>query len=295
MPAKKRGLGKALNHLLAMTIDETEDDIVLEEANEKITPSNFINLPVKKIVAGIYQPRQEIDQTELESLAESIRSQGIIQPILVRAINKDQYEIIAGERRFRAGIIAGLESVPVIIKEVSNKEALAMALIENIQRQDLSPLDEAQAIERLAKEFNLTHQEAANLLGKSRTAITNLLRLLNLNADVKVLLERGEIELGHAKVLLAVKGSLQSQLARMVVAKNLSVREIENIVNNQEKKEEKSLSKKPMDPDIKRLQVSLSDKLGAQVKIMHNIKGRGKLIIQYNNIDELDGILEHIK
>jgi len=252
-------------------------------------------LKLENLKPGKYQPRKEIQPADLESLADSIRVQGIIQPIVVRKLDKQFYEIIAGERRWRAAKLAGLTEIPVIIKEVPDEAAMAIALIENIQRQDLNVLEEAIALERLAKEFGLTHIQVAEAVGKSRTGITNLLRLLTLNEDVKMLLDRGEIEAGHAKVLLTLKGTEQSNIARIVVAKNLSVRETESLINAQKNIPGQEITKRPVDPDIRRLQSSLADKLGAAVKILYNQKGRGKIIIKYTSLDELEGILEHIQ
>ncbi len=260
---------------------------------------NFFELPIKNLQPGKYQPRKDFEPSELESLADSIRAQGIIQPVLVRHLSQDNYEIIAGERRFRAAKLVGLEKIPVVVKKVEDKSAMAMALIENIQRTDLNPLEEAQALDRLSKEFGLTHIQVAEAVGKSRATVTNLLRLLTLTDETKNLLERGEIDLGHAKVLLALRGHQQNQVARQVKIRGLSVRETERLVSKllDDSFQTSNSSQKPMtlDPDVRRLQDSLSQKLGAAVQIVQGNQGKGKLVIQYHSLDELDGIIEHIK
>lgn len=296
MTVKKRGLSKGLDALLAETLDLNK--IVPQEVapvqNVQVS-AGFVEINIKHLHPGRFQPRRAIHENELESLANSIKEQGILQPIVVRSINNDGYEIIAGERRWRAAQLAGLAAVPVIIKNVPDDVALALAIIENIQRENLNPLEEAIAFERLGTEFGLSHEKIANAVGKSRTTITNLLRLLNLRPDVKILLERGDIELGHAKVLLGLQGPQQSAVAHEVVAKQLSVRETEHLVLRTIAG--KDANKSPRftdDPDIRRLETSLSEKVGCSVKILQTAKGRGKLTIQYNSLDELDGILAHI-
>jgi ParB family chromosome partitioning protein len=316
MAIKKRGLGKSLNALLFDPFSN-EDDIdtgraelenggnrVLDKTLASSIPKTVIDtLEVHQLQPGKYQPRREINPVDLESLADSIRAQGVIQPIVVRPLSAKtqgpdaQYEIIAGERRWRAAQLAGLSCVPVVLRNVSDQVAMAMALIENIQREDLNPLEEACAFERLAKEFNLTHGQVAEMVGKSRTTVTNSLRLLTLGEDLKLWLERGDLEVGHAKVLLTVKDPLQTQLARTVVEKGLSVRETERmILNLQNGRSEKlgSTKSKNLDPDIVRLQNSLSDKLGATTQIVHSNLGKGKIVIHYNSLDELDGVLIHL-
>lgn len=294
MVVKKRGLSRGLDALLAETLDLAP--IAAQDLPTVQVSAGFVELNVKHLHPGRFQPRRAIQENELESLANSIKAQGILQPIVVRNINNDGYEIIAGERRWRAAQLAGLTSVPVIIKNVPDEVALAIAIIENIQREDLNPLEEAIAFERLGNEFGLSHEKIAAAVGKSRTTITNLLRLLNLRSDVKILLERGDIELGHAKVLLGLQGPQQSAVAHDVVAKQLSVRETEHLVlrtlagSSSGAKEAKPSD----DPDIRRLETRLSDKVGCSVKILQTAKGRGKLTIQYNSLDELDGILAHI-
>jgi len=234
-----------------------------------------------------------MSEEALEELASSIRSQGIIQPIVVRPVAENSFEIIAGERRWRAAQIAKLESVPCIVKDVPDEAAVAIALIENIQREDLNAMEEAIALNRLLNEFELTHQQVADAVGKSRTTVTNLLRLNNLNSDVKILLEHGDIEMGHARCLLALEGEAQSDAARLAVAKALTVRETEKLVRSiLEPVAAKEAPEK--DPDVKRLEQKLADNLGAKVEINYNAKGKGKLVISYTNLDELDGILNRI-
>ncbi len=318
MAIKKRGLGKSLNALLFDPLsneDEIETSSVSAKKEDKkaegdkssagpsLNKTTIETLAVQQLQPGKYQPRRDINPIDLESLADSIRAQGLIQPIVVRPLNaktpspQTKYEIIAGERRWRAAQLAGLTEVPVVLRNVSDQVAMAMALIENIQREDLNPLEEARAYERLAKEFDLTHGQVAEMVGKSRTTITNSLRLLTLGNDLKSWLERGDLEVGHAKVLLTLKDPLQTQIARAVVEKGLSVRETERmIVNLQNGSSEKAAlgKSKNIDPDIIRLQKTLSDKLGASTQIVHSNVGKGKIIIHYNSLDELDGVLIHL-
>lgn len=268
------------------------------------THHGVLELAVKKLSPGRYQPRRIMRESELETLADSIRAQGIIQPILVRKTGEDHYEIIAGERRWRAAQMAGLIKVPVVVKTVSDENAMAIALIENIQRENLSPLEEAMALERLSKEFNLTHQQVAEAVGKSRATISNLLRLLTLPDEVKTYLEQSRLEVGHAKVLLGLQGKAQLEAAETVVNKGLSVRETERLIDqmltrvaeaSDKENKGKSQRRAPKDPDVKQLENSLSEKLGATVEIVHGQHGKGRVIIQYNNLEELDGILAHIQ
>lgn len=301
MATKKRGLNKGLDALLAETLDLTKvstKELLNDDKPTSQSPqvsAGFVELNVKRLRPGRFQPRRTIHESELESLANSIKEQGVLQPIVVRSLGNEGYEIIAGERRWRAAQVAGLTTVPVIVKDVSDKAALAIALIENIQREDLNPLEEAIALERLGAEFELSHEQIATAVGKSRTTVTNLLRLLSLRPDVKVLLERGDIDMGHAKVLLALQGPQQSAIAREIVAKRLSVRETEQLVaRTLEDKPKTSPQKLSSDPDIRRLETNLSEKVGAAVKIIQSTKGKGKLLIKYNSLDELDGILAHI-
>lgn len=292
MTSKKRGLSKGLDALLADTLLVVEDQQPVNSAVQ--LSAGFVELNVKRLRPGRFQPRHTIHENELESLANSIKEQGILQPIVVRALGDDGYEIIAGERRWRAAQLAGLTTVPVIIKNVADEDALAIALIENIQRENLNPLEEAVALERLGTDFGLSHEKIATAVGKSRSTITNLLRILSLRADVKLLLERGDIELGHAKVLLGLQGAAQSAVAREVVAKTLSVRETEQLVARALLSKRDNVNKHRIDPDVSRLETNLSERVGATVKIIQGSKGQGKVLIKYHSLDELDGIISHI-
>jgi ParB family chromosome partitioning protein len=232
----------------------------------------------------------------LEELANSIRAQGVVQPIVVRPIGGGRYEIIAGERRWRATQLAGLHEIPAVVRDVPDQAAMAMALIENIQREELNPMEEAQALYRLIEEFGLTHQQTADAVGRSRASVSNLLRLLGLNEDIKRMLGNGDLEMGHARALLALSGEQQSEVARSVVGKGLSVRETERLVKRTlEGPSTGAVKEKRPDPDIHRLEQDLGERIGARVAIQHGAKGKGKLVIAYNSLDELDGILEHIK
>jgi len=301
MSAKKRGLGRGLDALLSSSkptpsaSKEQDTSNVTEAVKNTAGPNNseLQKLPIEFLHSGKYQPRKDMSEEALEELASSIRSQGIIQPIVVRPIAHNSFEIIAGERRWRAAQIAKLETVPCIIKDVPDEAAVAIALIENIQREDLNAMEEAVALNRLLIEFELTHQQVADAVGKSRTTVTNLLRLNNLNSDVKILLEHGDIEMGHARCLLALEGEAQSDAARLAVAKALTVRETEKLVRSiLEPIPAKEITEK--DPDVKQLEQQLAENLGAKVEINYNKKGKGKLVISYTNLDELDGILNRI-
>ena len=298
MSAKKRGLGRGLDALLSSSKpapsarteqpNVSEQDVIVQP-----TSSELQKLPIEFLHSGKYQPRKDMSEEALEELASSIRSQGIIQPIVVRPVAENSYEIIAGERRWRAAQIAKLDVVPCIIKDVADEAAVAIALIENIQREDLNAMEEAVALHRLLTEFELTHQQVADAVGKSRTTVTNLLRLNNLNDDVKILLEHGDIEMGHARCLLALEGEAQSDAARLAVAKALTVRETEKLVRSIiEPAPKKETFEK--DPDVKQLEQQLAENLGAKVEINYNKKGKGNLVISYTNLEELDGILSRI-
>jgi ParB family chromosome partitioning protein len=258
-------------------------------------------IPIEFLQPGRYQPRKDMKTEALEELAQSIKTQGIMQPIVVRRIHhtgeKERFEIIAGERRWRAAQLAQLDVIPALIKDVPDEAAIAMALIENIQREDLSAIEEAEALYRLQQEFELSHQEVADAVGKSRTTVTNLLRLINLGPDAKNLLEHGDIEMGHARAILNLPADLQAQVARQIANKGLSVRQTEALVKKLANGEKLSDKARPAEKhtDIKHLENQLSEKLGASVQIQHTEKGKGKLVIQYNSLDELDGILDHIK
>ena len=292
MAARKHGLGRGLDALLG-------GDANLQQATGRETPSGkeVDTLPLDLIQRGRFQPRRDFNPERLQELADSVAAQGVVQPIVVRPIDSNRYEIIAGERRWRAAQQAGLSEIPVVIRDVPDRTAMAMGLIENIQRDDLNPLEEASTLHRLLDEFELTHQQIAQGIGKSRATVTNLLRLLELNADVKQFIEERQIEMGHARALLGLQGHHQSDAARQVVARGLSVRDTEKLVRRLQGV--KSAPKiKPLsdeNPDVRRLEDSLVDKLGAQVKIQQGVGGKGKLVISYNNLEELDGILEHIQ
>ncbi len=293
---KKKGLGRGLDALLGAARPPATEGRA--RALEQVT-----HLPLEHIQRGRYQPRLAFDSDALRELADSILAQGVIQPIVVRPLAEQssadpRYEIIAGERRWRACQQAGLAQIPVVIREVDERTAMAIGLIENIQRTDLNPLEEAGALGRLISEFGLTHQQIAEAVGKSRTMVTNLLRLLELNPDVKSFIEQSRLEMGHARALLGLKGPEQSQAARQVVAGGLSVRETERLVRRLQQAQDVEASVTPpraLDPNIHRLQSDLADKLGANVQIQHGRRGSGKLVIAYNTLDELDGILEHIQ
>ena len=290
MSAKRRGLGRGLDALLATSQSTSRQD---EEAGNA-QKSELRKLPIEFLQPGKYQPRKDMSPEALEELASSIRSQGVIQPIVVRTVGENKYEIIAGERRWRAAQLAQLDVVPCLIKDVADEAAVAIALIENIQREDLNAMEEAQALERLMNEFELTHSEVAEAVGKSRTTITNLLRLNNLNDDVKLLVEHGDIEMGHARALLGLDGEAQSDAAQVVSGKGLTVRDTEKLVRKLLEPTPPKPEKK-IDPDVQSLIVELSEKMGAQVSIDHNAKGKGKLTINFNDLDQLDGILSRIK
>lgn len=295
MAAKKRGLGRGLDALLGGA-SLSEDN--LETTGDRQT-SSVTSLPVDVIERGRFQPRRDFNPESLQELADSIAAQGVVQPIVVRPIEPaGRYEIIAGERRWRAAQIAGLDQIPVVIRDVPDQTAMAMGLIENIQRDDLNPLEEATALHRLLHEFELTHQQIAQAVGKSRTTVTNLLRLLDLNPDVKGYIEQRKLDMGHARTLLGLKDQAQSDAARQVVNLGLSVRETERLVRRllgEPKAHVASKGVQKEDPDVRRLQDDLSDKLGARVAIQQAASGKGKLVIAYNSLDELEGILDHFQ
>ena len=282
-------LGRGLDALLSSSskAPATAGETPVFEHNE------LRRLPVEFLQPGMYQPRKVMTDEALEELAESIRAQGVIQPIVVRSIGKDKYEIIAGERRWRASQIAGLDRVPCLVRDVPDEAAIAMALIENIQREDLNAMEEANALQRLMQEFELTHQQVAEAVGKSRTTVTNFLRLLSLSEGCKTLLERGDLDMGHARALLSLETAMQTDVARTVVAKGLTVRETEKLVQKLNNPPAKAQPLK-VDPHVTDLENRLADKLGANVAISHGAKGKGKVVISYNSLDELDGILGHM-
>ena len=283
MNAKKKRLGKGLDALLsASEIDQT--------TTEQTAATNY--LPVERLQPGRYQPRTNMDQASLQELAESIKAQGILQPILVRAVSDSQYEIIAGERRWRAAQLAQLDEVPVLIRDIPDEATLAIALIENIQRENLNPVEEAVGLKRLSEEFGLTHEQMAQSVGRSRAAVSNLLRLLSLSHGARQLLEHGKIEMGHARALLALPVSQQDWVAAEVHGKNLSVRQTEALVKGYLEPKSSKQSKRKSN-DIVRLENELSETLGTKVTVQDQ-QGKGKLIIEYKNLDILDGILAHI-
>ncbi len=300
MSARKRGLGRGLDALLGASnakqtaggVDEPVQGPGQSTGNED---SALKELPVDLIQRGKYQPRKDIDPESLQELADSIIAQGVMQPIVVRPISDRKYEIIAGERRWRATQLAGLDVIPAMVRDVSDEAAIAMALIENIQREDLNPIEEAMSLQRLQQEFELTQQEVANAIGKSRSTVANLLRLMTLREDVRRLVEHGDLEMGHARALLGLEGNDQSQAARSVVGKGLSVRQTEALVRNLLAKKDQPAVEKVIDPNIRQLQDDLSQRLGARVQIQHSARGKGRLVLAYNSLDELDGILSHIK
>ena len=291
MNAKKKRLGRGLDALLGGS-DVADEDSQQSLENKK-EPSSPNTLPIEKLQRGEYQPRTNMDQASLEELASSIKAQGIIQPILVRPVASDQYEIIAGERRWRAAQIAQLDEVPVLVRNIPDEATLAVALIENIQRENLNPVEEAIGLKRLMDEFDLTHEEMAKSVGRSRTAVTNLLRLLGLSTGAKLLLEESKIEMGHARALLALPADQQDVVASEVYAKRLSVRQTEALVRAYLEPKKKA-EKKNKSADIRSLEESLAETLGANVSI-EDKNGKGKLVIEYKSLDILDGILAHIK
>ena len=300
---RKRGLSKGLDALLSSneSYQRHQEEVSLQnegeatgEPDQRPRDGELRHLQVGCMERGRYQPRRDMSPDALEELAESIRAQGVMQPIVVRPLGDKRYEIIAGERRWRAAQMAELDTIPAVIREVPDEAAIAMALIENIQRENLNPMEEAIALGRLKEEFGLTHQQVADAVGKSRAMVTNLLRLMSLESDVKKLLEHGDLEMGHARALLALTGNKQIEAARTVVAKGLSVRQTEELVRDFEKAKPAKPAAPKEDPNVKALISDLSDRLGAPVQIQQQGK-KGKLVISYNNLDELDGILAHIK
>ena len=289
MAAKKNPLGRNLSSMLSKSalqhaVDNAESGSSSRDALKE--------LPLDLITPGPYQPRSIFDKDRLEELAESIRHQGVIQPVVVRAMGDKEYQLIAGERRWRAAQMAGIESIPAIIRDVPDEIAIAMALVENIQRENLNPIEEATALKRLVMEFQMTHQEAGDAVGRSRSAVSNLLRLLELSEEVRELVDARHLEMGHARALLTLDASMQARAAREVVAKRLSVRETEHLVRRMKNPPQRNTL--AIDPDIRRLQDNLSEKLCAKVKLQHNAKGKGKMVIAYNSADELEGILEQM-
>ncbi|WP_150912435.1 ParB/RepB/Spo0J family partition protein [Marinobacter halotolerans] len=289
MAAKKRGLGeRGLGALLQGSRVNLDQEV-------KDHDGELREIPVDLIQRGRFQPRRDMDPAALQELADSIRQQGVMQPVVVRPISEGRFELIAGERRWRATQLAELDRIPAIIRDVPDDAAIAMALIENIQRENLNPIEEAFALQRLQEEFGLTQSQVAEAVGKSRTTITNLLRLISLSEDVRVMLEHGDLEMGHGRAMLTLQPEQQMQVARQVVAKSLSVRQTEALVRQVQQQKPGKKAKGQLDPNIRALQDDLAERLGARVSIAHGQRGKGKLVIEYTSLDELDGILGHIK
>lgn len=289
MAAKKNPLGRNLSSMLSKSALQH----AVENAESGSSSLDALKeLPLDVVTPGPYQPRSIFDADRLEELAESIRHQGVIQPIVVRATGDNEYQLIAGERRWRAAQMADIETIPAIIRDVPDEIAIAMALVENIQRENLNPIEEATALKRLVLEFQMTHQEAGDAVGRSRSAVSNLLRLLELSEEVRELVDARHLEMGHARALLTLDASMQAKAAREVVAKRLSVRETEQLVRRMKNPPQRK--QQTVDPDIRHLQDSISEKLCAKVKLQHNAKGKGKMVISYNSADELEGILEQM-
>lgn len=298
MSTKKRGLGggRGLDSLLgARKVKEDVDAIEANPSSPAVT-SALQTLPIEQLQRGRYQPRRDMNPAALQELSDSIKAQGVMQPVVVRAIGPKQYEIIAGERRWRAAQMAGLDTIPAIVRDIPDETAIAWALIENIQREDLNPMEQAVAMQRFADEFEMTHQQIADAVGKARATVTNLLRLTQLPRDVKTLLEHGDLEMGHARTLLALPEAQQTEAARTIVAKGLSVRQTEALVRSLLAAKDKGAQKPAKaDPNVAELQQWLAERLGAGVDIQYNKKGKGKVVISYNSFEELDGILAHIQ
>lgn len=294
MTVKKRGLakGRGLDALLGSVKKEKQH---LSVNTADLEDGQLEQISVEILQRGQYQPRQHIADEALQELSDSIKQHGVMQPIVIRKVSSDgedaQYEIIAGERRWRAAKLAGLTHVPAIVRDMSDQVAIALALIENIQRQDLNPMEQALALQRFHEEFGLSHQEIAETVGKARASVSNLLRLLSLEESVKVLLDEQKIDMGHARALLPLKKTEQAKIAQQVVAKGLSVRQTEQLVRELQKPVLSSEKAKPSS-DINQLIEKLTEKLGAEVQIDHNAKGKGKIVIKYHSLDELDGILK---
>lgn len=294
---KKTHLGRGLDALLSKrnsspTTTSTEEDVNVGSFNALKQSDTMREIPVEFLKRGKYQPRRDMSEAGLDELANSIKQQGVIQPVVVRAISTERYEIIAGERRWRAAQRAGLAEIPCVIRNVPDEAAIAMSLVENIQREDLNAIEEAFALQRLMQEFELTHQQTADAVGKSRTTITNLLRLLNLAEETRVLVERGDLEMGHARALLAMTDPEQQQTARIIVAKGLTVRETESLIRKTlNPKKTKSFKK---DANTEQLQNKISEQIGSPVILKQKSRGKGELVVKYSSLDELDGILKQI-
>jgi len=298
----KKKLGKGLDALLSTGSTQAMANLLGKQSqHQQSAPASedkdgdLKNIPIDLIQRGKYQPRTDMHEEALQELAASIKSQGVMQPIVIRPLSSDKYEIIAGERRWRASQIAGLDTIPAIIKPVGDEAAIAMSLIENIQRENLNPIEEAMALKRLQDEFELTQQEVADAVGKSRATVTNLLRLIGLHIDARRMLEHGDLEMGHARALLSLPDLQQAAAARTVVGRGFSVRQTESLVRRLVAGGGTTNKGVAIDADIKNLEENLEGKLGTKVMIQHTAKGKGKLVVKYNSLDELDGILSHIK
>ena len=293
MNTKKRKLNRGLDALLGTDLTKKAPAGTAEASTISPGDGDLRQLPLEFLQRGKYQPRIDFDETALHELADSIKAQGVMQPIVVRSIGADRYEIVAGERRWRASQLAALDTIPAIVRDISDETAIAMALIENIQRENLNPLEEARALKRLQTEFDLSQQEVATAVGKSRPVIANLMRLLSLEREVSEMLEHGRIDAGHGKVLLALDGGDQVRAARKVVDSKLSVRQTEALVKAMLAPAVDTAPQRK-DPDIDRLERQLSERFGTKV-VIENKNGRGKLVIQYSDLDVLDGILNRIQ
>jgi ParB family chromosome partitioning protein len=280
MTAKRRGLGRGLNALLG-------------EADAPAGDDGLRSLPIEYLKPSSFQPRKDIDPQRLQELADSIKAQGVVQPIVVRSIAENRYEIIAGERRWRAAQLAGLRELPVVLREVSDQTAIALALIENIQREDLNAMEEAESLKRLLSEFSMTHQEIADAIGKSRTTVTNLLRLNELHPEVKLLVHDGSLEMGHARAILSLEHAKQAPVAQKIASRKMTVRAAERLIK--ELMTAGKSGRKGPDADIRRLEDQISQRLGARVHIRHGAKGMGKVIIDYSSLDQLEGLLEKFR
>jgi len=292
MSMKKRGLGRGLDALLGSANLVEAPALAGTPAPDKEKPRH---LPIEYLKSSRFQPRKDFDPVKLQELADSISAQGVVQPVVVRPLGDNRYEIIAGERRWRAAQLARLHEIPVVVRQVNDQAALAIALIENIQREDLNPLEEAEALKRLQEEFSLTHQQIADAVSKSRATVTNLLRLNELAPEAKAFLQQGQIEMGHARAILALEQARQGGVAQQVAAKGLSVRETEALVRKlQDEARATPQTPKPRDPDIARLEERVTQTLGAKAQIQHGTKGAGKLVISYDSLDQLEGVLERL-
>lgn len=302
---RKRALGRGLDALIGAGARRRENPELTDtqslfsadepgEASVVAAEERLERLPLSQLARGKYQPRRDIQPEALEELADSIRAQGVMQPIVVRPLGEARYEIIAGERRWRAAQLAELDTIPAVIREVTDEVALALALIENIQRENLNSVEEALALKRLLDEFELTQQQVADAVGKSRAQVANLLRLLALDPEVQTLLERGDLDMGHARALLALSGAQQCRTAHEVVDRDLTVRATEALVKRLTQGKDKP-AEAARNPDVARLETRLGELLGAAVKIHHGQSGKGRVTIRYSSLDELDGILEHIR